>query len=136
MTNGKRNRNSGNTWERELASKFREIGFQDVVTSRSANRMRDALKIDLVNADEIKSGRLPYSVQAKNMVGHIQYGKILAEMPTEEGIIRVILQKQTEKVNNRFVMKDKFAIMYLDDFFKMVKKLKEYDRATSGGTVV
>lgn len=135
-TNGKRNRTSGNSWERELAEAFRSMGYPDVVTSRSANRARDAAKIDLVNRDEYKSGRLPYSVQAKNMVGHIQYGKILSEILQEEGIIRVIMQKQTQKVNNRFVTKDKFAILYLDDFLMMIKRLKEYDESAGRPTVV
>ena len=135
-TNGKRNRASGNSWERELAEAFRAMGYPDVVTSRSSNRARDAAKIDLVNRDEFKSGRLPYSVQAKNMVGHIQYGKILSEILHEEGIIRVIMQKQTQKVNNRFVTKDKFAILYLEDFLPMIKRLKEYDDAANRGTLV
>lgn len=127
MTNGKRNRAAGHNFELLCARLFREVGYPDVVTSRSSNRNRDALKIDLVNRDEVASGRLVWAVQCKNVKGHVKYGQLLEEMPTEVGIKKVVLHKSTKKVNNRFVEQGKYAILYLDDFMDMVKRLKEYE---------
>lgn len=124
-TPGKRNKAAGSGWERELAIKFRELGFPHVITTRQGSRLRDSQKIDLMNSDEDKYGRLPYNVQAKNVVGHLAYGKVLGELPKEEGIINVILHKQTAKVNDRFIGKEKFAIMYMDDFLNLIKELNE-----------
>jgi len=131
MTNGKRNRASGHKFERDCANEFRKVGFVNCVTSRSANRARDNQGIDLVNQDEILHGRLPWSVQCKNVKGHLTYGKILSEMPKEANIVNVILHNQTEKVNSRFITKDKFAILYMTDFMKMVNKLRKYESTIS-----
>lgn len=121
-TNGKRNRSAGNSWEREVAQILREIGFPHVVTTRAESRIRDAQKVDLINRDEFKNGRLPYNIQAKNVKGHIQYGKVLAEMPTDSDIINVIFHKQTVAHNGRFVTRDKFAILKMDDFLKLIQQ--------------
>lgn len=135
-TPGKRNKSAGSGWERVLAQKFRDIGFPHVITTRQGSRLRDSQKIDLMNSDEDKHGRLEYNVQAKNTVGHLSYAKVISELPQEKGIINVILHKQTEKVNNRFVVRDTFAILYLEDFLKMVEKLKEYECSTPRRGVV
>lgn len=136
MTNGKRNRTAGSNWERDLVQLFRSIGFPYVVTTRSESRSRDAQKIDLINKDEFNHGRLPYNVQAKNVKGHLKYAKVLGELPKDKGVINVVLHKQTEKKNNRFVTVDKFAILHLDDFIDMVKRLKEYEQKSLGSKLV
>lgn len=135
MTNGKRNRSAGNGWERELAELFRTFGFPHVVTTRSESRSRDAQKIDLMNRDERVNGRFPYNIQAKNTTNHLKYGKVMAEMATTPGIINVILHKQTEKSGTRFICKDKFAILKMDDFINIVKRLKDYEELIKGTTV-
>lgn len=122
---GKRNRTAGNGWEREIAELLRSIGYPHVITTRQGSRLRDSQKIDIMNSDESLHGRFPYNIQAKNIKGHIPYGKVLAELPKDQNITNVVFHKMTEKVNNRFVCKDKFAILYLDDFIKIMKKLKE-----------
>jgi len=135
-TNGKRNRTAGHNFERICVNAFKEAGFLDCVSSRSSNRNRDAQKIDLVNQDEIKSGRLPWAVQCKNVVGHkLKYAALLAEMPKEPGIIKVVLHNQTEKVNERFVTRDRFAILYMNDFMAMVKKIREYESTNARAVV-
>lgn len=127
MVSGKRNRAAGFKFERECVKILREIGFVDCVSSRSANRARDAQKIDLVNQDEIKSGRLPWAIQCKNVKGHLKYAPVLAEMPDETNITKVIFHNQTEKVKDRFVTKNQFAILYLPDFVKLMKILKQHE---------
>lgn len=124
-TNGKRNRAAGHKFELDCVKALREAGFPDCVSSRSSNRNRDAQKIDLVNQDEIKSGRLPWAIQCKNVVGHLKYGQVLAEMPLEANITRVVLHNQTKKVGTRFITTDRFAIMYMEDFLHIMKQLNE-----------
>lgn len=125
MPGGKRNRQAGHGFERELAKLFRELGFKHVVTSRSESKSRDDQKIDLINKDEYENGRFPYNVQAKNAVGHLPYGKILAEIPHLPGIINVIIHNQTEKVGEKFMPRDKFAILKLDDFVSLIQQRDE-----------
>lgn len=134
-TPGKRNRSAGGNWERELAQKFRELGFPHVITTRLGSRLRDSQKIDLMNSDEDKNGRLPYNVQAKNVKGHLAYGRVLSELPKESGVTNVVLHKQTAKVNNRFICQDRFAILYLKDFLKLVEKLKQYEEERKTHTI-
>ncbi len=122
-----RNTAVGHSYERELVTIFKEIGFADVATSRACNRTRDAQKIDLANTDESIQGRLPYNVQAKCMVGTIPYQKILGEIPVTPGLINVVLHKKTEKAKtgSKFLVKERYAFMYQHDFFQMVKQLEE-----------
>jgi hypothetical protein len=123
-TNGKRNRAAGHSYELEIATAFRAAGHSHVVTSRSESRSRDNMKIDLINKNEGKVGRLPYNVQCKNVAGKLQYHKVLGELPKDPGVTNVVLHKQTQWVGTRFVVRDKFAIMYQEDFFELVKELK------------
>jgi len=125
MTNGKRNRQAGHSLERTLAGVFRDIGFPHVVTTRSESRSRDAQKIDLMNREERVNGRLPYNVQAKNSTLHLKYAKLLEEIPDVPGVMNVVIHKQTEKVNNRFVPRGEYAILYLKDFLTLIQQRDE-----------
>lgn len=120
-TSGKRNRRAGHNWERELAESFRKLGFPHVVTSRSESRSRDDQKVDLINRDERKNGQFIFNVQAKNATKHLKYAKLLAELPTEPGIINLIAHKQTERGSTYFVPTGKYVMLTLDDFLKLVK---------------
>lgn len=121
-TNGKRNRTAGHNFERELAEFFRGLGFSHVVTARSESKSRDDDKIDLMNTQEGKNGRFVFNVQAKNTTGHVKYAKLLAEMPNEDGVINIVMHKQTEKNSSgRFIQKGKYVIMSVEDFEKMIK---------------
>lgn len=122
-----RNRTVGHEYERELAKLFKEAGFENVATSRYANRSRDDQKIDLTNLDESEFGRLPYNVQAKCMVGVVPYQNFLNEIPLTEGLINVVLHKKTIKssTGKTFKTKERYAFMYQHDFFKMVKEIED-----------
>jgi Restriction endonuclease len=126
-TNGKRNRSAGHSFELECVNKLREIGFKHVVTCRAESRSRDNQGIDIINKDEGTHGRLPYNVQCKSYTGKIAYQKVLGIIPKVPEIINVIMHRQTEKTEKRFVVRDKFAILYLDDFFKMAARITELE---------
>jgi hypothetical protein len=128
-TNGKRNRNAGFSWEREIAATLREIGFPNAVTSRSESRSRDDQKVDIINKDEAKNGRLPYNIQAKCAKGHLKYAALLSELPNDPGIINTIFHKQTTKnAGGRFMETGRFVILNMDDFLLMVKELENLRR--------
>jgi hypothetical protein len=117
-----RNRSAGHGWELEMARFFRELGFPHVVTTRSESRSRDASKVDLMNKEERTNGQFVFNVQAKNMVGHVKYAKLLDEMPKEDGIINVVAHKQTQKnESGRFMGRGKYIIMNMDDFKSIVE---------------
>lgn len=135
-TNGKRNRAAGHGYERAVVKLFQEIGFKDVVTSRSGNRLRDKEKVDLVNSDELLHGRFPYNVQCKCTVKALAYPALLKQLPKVPGIINVILHKQTKRSGTRFMSAQSYAILYQEDFIKLLKqahqpavqlKLENYD---------
>jgi len=122
-TPGKRNRIAGHNWERECVKIFREVGFPHVVTSRSENKKRDADKIDLMNTDEIENGLLRYSVQCKTLSTSAPYPKLLTEMKSLKGAIKVILHKQTKKSEKgKFVETGRYAVMHMDDFMDLIKE--------------
>ena len=123
---GKRNRSVGHKLERDIAKILREeVGYKDVVTCRSESRSRDNEKIDLINKNEAVVGRLPYNIQCKSSVKLIKYPLVLSELPKLKGITNLIIHQQTEKKGTIFKTKDKFAILYLDDFVEIMKKLKQ-----------
>lgn len=125
-TNGKRNRIAGQNFERALVKAF-SLFYPHVATSRSVSRVRDAEKVDLAHPDELKYGRFPYNVQAKNYSRAIKYPKLLSELPKVDGVINVILHKQTEKKNGRFMPVGSYAIMAQDDFMELVRYRKAWE---------
>lgn len=128
-TNGKRNRAAGHAYELEVVNLLKTHGFPHVVSSRSENRTRDGEKIDLVNSNEFKNGRLPYNIQCKSVTGKLAYHKVLSEIAKEPEVINVVFHRQTEKVGTRFMAKDRFSILYQADFLKIISELERYKKA-------
>jgi hypothetical protein len=119
-----RNRTAGHGWERDLVKCFHDLGFPHVVTSRSESRARDAQGIDLVNKDERFHGQFPFNIQAKNMIGHVKYAKLLEALPREKGVLNVVIHKQTEKQGTRFKTQGTYAILPLTDFFTLISVIQ------------
>jgi hypothetical protein len=120
-----RNRIVGHNLELEVVSALKACGYIHAVTSRAENRTRDAEKIDIINHDEARNGRLPYNIQCKNMSGPISYQKVLEEIETIEGIVNVVIHKKTEKVGAKFMPRGKFAFLHLKDFLSMVGDIEK-----------
>lgn len=122
-----RNKVAGSNWERLIAKKLRELGFHDIKCSRECSRLRDSKKVDLCNADEDKNGRFPFNIQAKSYSTHVKYAKLLKELEDHNGRnqVNVVFHKLTEKsIGGKFMPKGEFAILYLDDFYKMIEELE------------
>lgn len=122
MSVGKRNRSVGLNFERDLAKKFRELGYEHIVTTRAESRSRDNQGIDLINKDEGVNGRFEFNVQAKSINKHVAYAKLLASIPNVNNVKNVVIHRQTTKHGTRFVETGRYAILNLEDFFKMVEE--------------
>ncbi len=109
---GSANRRKGHAYERELVKKFKELGWEEAVTSRYASKMMDDMKVDLVNTE-------PFYVQAKCTKRAPNVRKILEEMPDTSNY-NVITWK-VPKDNDQYVM------MELKDFFELLEMLKKND---------
>lgn len=115
---GKRNSSEGKRWERECINKLKPF-FPHVVSSRSESRSTDSKKVDLMNKDEYKYGKLPYEIQCKSYVKRIEYDLLLSLMPNKNPPI--ILHKQTERRGSRFYETGRYAIMHMDTFLELLK---------------
>lgn len=73
-------RNKGHRYETKIAQELRDLGFTEVVTSRSESKSMDDKKVDLVD----RSGRLPCYIQLKNTVNTPQYHAIKKECPLKD----------------------------------------------------
>ena len=125
-----RNRAAGHSWERRCATKLRELGYEDIKTSRECSRLRDSQKVDLCNADEDKSGRLPYNIQCKTLNSSAPYHRLLKELEEHNGRrqVNVVVHKMTKKTaGGRFDGIGEYAIINLDDFYRILKLLKVND---------
>ena len=125
-----RNRAAGHSWERRCAIILRELGYEDVKTSRDCSRLRDSQKVDLCNADEDKSGRLPYNIQCKTLNSSAPYHRLLKELEERNGRrqVNVVVHKMTKKTaGGRFDGIGEYAIMNLDDFYRILKLLRVND---------
>lgn len=121
---GKRNKSAGHAWELKIIKRLKEIGYSDVASSRAVSRLRDSQKVDVCNRDESASGRLPYNIQAKTYSKSVAYPKILSEMPVGKEI-NVIMLRQTERSGPRFLERGTYAILPLEDFYRMMQQIMD-----------
>lgn len=126
-TSGPRNRSAGHAFELQIVNLLREIGFPHVCSTRSESRSRDGQKIDIMNKNEGKHGRLPYNLQCKNVAGTLKYAKVLSELPDGDEI-NVVLHNQTERRGTRFMTKGQYAFMHLAGFFRLVQCIHRLSR--------
>ena len=122
-----RNRQAGNGYERTVAKTIRELGHTDIKCSRECSRKRDSQKVDLCSEDEDEYGRFYLNIQCKNLNTLAKYPKLLKELEEHNGRkqINVVFHKLTEKVGEKFMPRGEFAILNLDDFYKIAKVLKD-----------
>lgn len=116
-------RNRGNGFERTCAQKLRSLGYIDVKCSRECSRLRDSKKVDLCNADEDESGRLPFNLQCKAYSTLLNYRLLIEELEHHNGdkLLNIVLHKYTEKsAKGKFMPKGEWAIMRDWQFLKFV----------------
>lgn len=96
-------KNKGNGYERKIAAEFREIGFDDAVTSRSESKSMDDAGVDLCNTE-------PFNVQCKAWERAPNYHQVLAEMPKKG--INVLFHKRNRA--------GEIVVMKKEDFYWLV----------------
>lgn len=105
----KKSKNKGSNWEYELRDKFKELGYEDCITSRGESRKIDNAKIDII------SDSLPFYCQAKNLANTPSYFKISEECPYKDKPFIICWKKSDE--NNKAV-----AIVPIDYFYELISK--------------
>lgn len=103
------NRNAGNSYERDLMNEFREL-FPNILTSRNASRVMDALKVDFVNT-------APFNIQAKYTQNYPNFYELLNEMPQDTNYNIVVHKKNKGKGS----AKNEIVVMTKQDFIEILK---------------
>jgi len=128
-TVGKRNKNAGYVFEVEVKDLVKALGFDHVTLSRMESIVRDRQKVDLMNEEEGKNGRLPWNFQCKNIASgsKLNYQKILDEMPKGKEI-NILAHNHTVKqysgTNSRFLTKGQYAITTPSDIFRLLQEIQ------------
>lgn len=87
----KKSKHKGSQWEYDLIKVFKEIGYEDCVTSRGESKKIDNMKIDII------SESLPFYCQAKNLANTPSYFKISEECPLKDKPFVVCWKKSDEQ---------------------------------------
>lgn len=93
--NLKRSRARGIAYEQQIAKELRELGFKQIVTSRSESKNIDDYKIDLIDKDN----KLPCYIQIKKTQKYPNYFAIEEQCPLKDKpfVIFWNSQKPTKK---------------------------------------
>lgn len=111
-----RNRDKGNGYERQIVQELKEIGFQDVGTSRLLSKATDDNKIDLV----FQNKSCPLNIQIKKTTNTPQYFKIRSESTEDPKKFCLIWNKQVKKTKN-FGSEGECVIMDKSLFYELIK---------------
>ena len=103
-----KSKQKGSSWEYELRDKFKELGYEDCVTSRGESKKMDNAKIDII------SDSLPFYCQAKNTANVPSYYKISEACPLKDKPF-VVAWKNANEVGKAI------AMVPIDFFYKLLK---------------
>lgn len=110
---GQRSRRKGNTFEREVVNKLREIGY-NVSTSRSESKKLDNNKIDIADLD----GTLPTNIQVKYTSTTPNYF-LIKDLCSDKSKPFTIIWK---KSNSGKHSPGTIAMIPIDFFYELIKK--------------
>ena len=113
-------RNKGHSYETKIAKELRELGFENVVTSRSESKAMDDNKVDLIDKDN----KLPCKIQLKATQSIPSYFKIRSESTVNPEEFVIIWSKQ-EKREVNIVSVGEAVIMDKALFYKLIKPYSE-----------
>lgn len=109
-------RTKGHSYETKIAKELRDLGFTEVVTSRSESKAMDDNKVDLID----KSDKLPCKIQLKATQSIPSYFKIRSESTVDPKEFVIIWSKQ-EKREVNIVSVGEAVIMDKSLFYKLIK---------------
>lgn len=115
---GKQNKQRGNNFERKIAKDLRDLGFTQVVTSRSESKSTDDNKVDIID----KGKQLPFDmqIQTKKTSSTPSYFGI-REQSTVDNESFVIIWSKTERKGEKMMTVGNCVMMDLKMFYKLIK---------------
>jgi len=116
-----RNRTAGNNLERKYAIELRDIGYDNIVTSRSESRLLDAAKVDLFDSNR-GSPEFKYFIQVKNTTKDLKYTDMFKDESRATDLPYVIMHNKTEKRGTRFFSEGEYVIMEKNTFYNLIRK--------------
>ena len=118
-----RNKRAGSNHERDEVTAHKRY-FKYIGTCRFFNRARDNSGIDLCNQDEFLYGRLPIDISCKSAVLIPPFPKLLDEMGSPNGNIKVVLYRRTKKSDGgKFMVKGEYAITDRDGYERFLQHI-------------
>lgn len=113
-----RNRTAGNNFERKIVLELKELGFDDVVTSRAESRNMDNRGVDIFGMN------FPYYIQCKNSKTYQKLHELITSelLPTDKPTL--VFQRKTRKANTKFVTEGDYVSMKKEVFYEILKQLK------------
>jgi hypothetical protein len=118
-TNGKRNRQAGHAYERQIIKELKKLGFPEAVSARSESRNLDDQGVDICNTPG-------FHFQCKNSKTNPNYVELLQTMPDnlygrkDLPHIPVIVHKKTKKSEKNFTPVGEFVMLKKSDFYRML----------------
>lgn len=123
-TNGKRNRQAGHDWEREVIRMLCERGIypkDGVVTCRSNSKRLDDAGIDLMHLDEATQGVMRDSIQTKTSASGVPYMELLERIVEAKRPGPVIFLRRTSLSDKGKQMEQgQYAITFVDRYLELM----------------
>ena len=113
-------RTKGHNYEQKIVKELKELGFKNVVTSRSESKAMDDNKVDIIDKDDL----LPCKLQLKSTQSIPSYFKIRSESTVNPEEFVIIWSKQ-EKREVNIVSVGEAVIMDKNLFYKLIKPYSE-----------
>lgn len=113
--NAKKSKAKGNAFELEVAHKLQEIGYPNVVSSRSESKSKDDAKIDLVDKDDL----LACNIQCKYTANMPNYFTIRDACPDKDKPFCMAWKKATNDGTNS---PGTVVVMPIEYFYQLIKQ--------------
>lgn len=124
---GKRNLIAGHLFEHKIADALNEYQlFPPLGISSELRKDLDKRKIDICTID--KKDFFEYNIQSKTSTRKLPYPKLLDDLKEfSKGRVPVVLHNYTiRNEKGRFMPRQQYAILFMDDFFNIIAELKRY----------
>lgn len=102
-------RKKGHGFELEIVKRFKEVGFDEAMTTRLGSKLLDDQKIDIMNVGRFN----PQCKAVEKMNPHA----VFSEIPSGDGKMALLFHKKNRQGT--------LVSMSLDDFFRILKALRE-----------
>tara|TARA_X000001382_G_scaffold130921_2_gene127870 strand:+ start:1358 stop:1723 length:366 start_codon:yes stop_codon:yes gene_type:complete len=114
-----RNRNAGHAYERKIRNELKQLGYTDVVTSRSESRNMDNMGVDLFGDS------LPFHVQCKRSKQNLNSFDLIhrENAPNDKPI--VIFHDKVVRRGTRFRSLGEFVTMDKQIFYDIISRLSD-----------